>query len=164
MSSSCLIHLTLHRLHSLLSHVSNCSPNDLYVHTMLQMYTSRASSALSQAHPALAFSAKSLIQYSCLQRNPFLPLIFSDPRQRKIAWGGCLLWCTGVKRVSNFEITAPKCGPSSAVHSAQHASIVMLHASTTYHVSTPWLLPSTPSNNSNSCNIFDMIRVCDYNV
>jgi hypothetical protein len=108
MSSSCLIHLTLHRLHSLLSHVSNCSPNDLYVHTMLQMYTSRASSALSQARPALAFSAKSLIQYSCLQQNPFLPLVFSDPRQRKIALGGCLLWCTGVKRVSNFEIAAPK--------------------------------------------------------
>jgi hypothetical protein len=99
-----------------------CSPNDVYVHTMLQMYTSRASSALSQARPALAFSAKNLIQYSCLQRNPFLLLVFSDLRQRNIAWGGCLLWCTGVKRVSNFEITATKCGLSSAIHSAQQTS------------------------------------------
>ena len=107
MSSSCLIHLTLHRLHSLLAHVSDCSPDELCLHTMLQRYTFRASSALSQVRPALAFFAKSLIPYSYLQRNPFFQLVFRDPHQQEMVWWiiAVVQWC---QIVSNFEIAVPK--------------------------------------------------------
>lgn len=55
MSSSCLIHLTLHRLHSLLPQVSNGFPDDICAYHAAEIYFARFERIVSGASCAGLF-------------------------------------------------------------------------------------------------------------